>query len=559
MDVKLPDGTIIHGVPDGTTRSDLAQKLKANGHQVPDEWLKPTYAENVKRTGDAFNKAAGTGLAGIARTGVAALEDAAAIGSGVAGDIGGAVTSLVTQNPKRGEDVRQALTYEPKTAAGQAGQAYIGALTAPATQLFGKPVEALQKSGHPILAQVARAGEDVAPLPVPKVLHEAGEAVRPVAERVARAGEETAAVRAAEEAPKQAKIEQARKLGLKIPPSEGGGGTVGKALEGFAGKIRTEADFSRDNAKVINREAGKDIGLSDRQPLTEGNIERLKQKQFSVYDRVRKAGRIESDDAFSQELEAAKERTKQEAEDYPEDTNELIDKELKKFNRPSADASSMLEKIKSLRDRASRNMKSPEAEKFELGIAQKKIATAMENLIERQVGAKDPGLIKDFRQARTNLAKIYNVEDALGPNGNLSAASLARMLKRGVPLSGSLRTIAETYQEFPKQLKYVDSLGGHTALSRLDFLVGGVEAAANPAKAGAIVGTLAGRPLASRILRSRAYQATLKPGEVRPSLTSRVARHVAGHTLDELPRGKKKTLTLGDVGTGAAISSDERQ
>lgn len=41
MDVQLPDGSIIKGVPDGTTKADLAQKLQANGRKVPAEWLSP--------------------------------------------------------------------------------------------------------------------------------------------------------------------------------------------------------------------------------------------------------------------------------------------------------------------------------------------------------------------------------------------------------------------------------------------------------------------------------------------------------------------------------------
>jgi hypothetical protein len=275
--------------------------------------------------------------------------------------------------------------------------------------------------------------------------------------------------------------------------------------------------------------------------LTEANVERLKQEAYKPYDRMKKAGRIAADDEFKAELEGVKERTAQAQEDYPEDTNELIDKEIKKFDRPAADSSSMLEKIKSLRGRASRNMQSPDAEKFELGLAQKKIATAMENLIERQV--PDKSLVSDFRAARVKLAKIYNVEDALGPNGNVSAAVLARQLKRGVPLSGGLKTVAETYQEFPKVMRYVDNLGGHAPFSALDYLVGGVEAVAHPAGAARVVGALAARPLARGIIKSEAYQRRgIKPREVKPSLGTRIARRVAGHTLQDLPQTTEATV-----------------
>lgn len=41
MDVTLPDGTVIKGVPDGTSRQQLAEKLKSKGMNVPDSWLAP--------------------------------------------------------------------------------------------------------------------------------------------------------------------------------------------------------------------------------------------------------------------------------------------------------------------------------------------------------------------------------------------------------------------------------------------------------------------------------------------------------------------------------------
>lgn len=39
MKVQLPDGTTVDGVPEGTTKQQLAEKLRANGRDVPQEWL----------------------------------------------------------------------------------------------------------------------------------------------------------------------------------------------------------------------------------------------------------------------------------------------------------------------------------------------------------------------------------------------------------------------------------------------------------------------------------------------------------------------------------------
>ena len=65
MDVRLPDGTVIKNVPDGTTKAALAEKLKSNGMSVPDEWLAPTPAKaspaDTMGRGEAALVAAGRG------------------------------------------------------------------------------------------------------------------------------------------------------------------------------------------------------------------------------------------------------------------------------------------------------------------------------------------------------------------------------------------------------------------------------------------------------------------------------------------------------------------
>lgn len=64
MDVRLPDGTIIKNVPDGTTKADLVAKLQGNGMAVPSEWLQEApKAQPVKDAGRSINN----GLSDIPR------------------------------------------------------------------------------------------------------------------------------------------------------------------------------------------------------------------------------------------------------------------------------------------------------------------------------------------------------------------------------------------------------------------------------------------------------------------------------------------------------------
>ncbi len=70
MDVRMPDGTIIKGVPDGTTKADLAQKLQKSGMAVPADWLaaeKPKAAAPEQSTWDRGVQALKTGAGDTVR------------------------------------------------------------------------------------------------------------------------------------------------------------------------------------------------------------------------------------------------------------------------------------------------------------------------------------------------------------------------------------------------------------------------------------------------------------------------------------------------------------
>lgn len=130
MDVKLPDGTVIKGVPDGTTKEQLAQKLQASGRQVPKEWLTQPkssfgqqYRDVMSKQFDVLGKIAPVSSAVGETVAQAASGAVAAPVSGVAG-IGAGATGAVglTQTPAADivRGVQSALTYEPKTPGGQA-------------------------------------------------------------------------------------------------------------------------------------------------------------------------------------------------------------------------------------------------------------------------------------------------------------------------------------------------------------------------------------------------------------------------------------------------------
>jgi hypothetical protein len=72
MDVQLPDGRLLKGVPDGTTKAQLAEKLQSNGVNVPPEWMSGPTREPPPQEGATTVDRAAAGAAGV-NSGVAKL------------------------------------------------------------------------------------------------------------------------------------------------------------------------------------------------------------------------------------------------------------------------------------------------------------------------------------------------------------------------------------------------------------------------------------------------------------------------------------------------------
>ncbi len=106
MDVRLPDGTIIKGVPDGMSKADLTAKLQANGYDVikltapatPElpESLRPRTAASEGMPGARQELTTGHRVYQAARPFVAPLLEAGgAIGGGLMGAAAGGVSGSV--------------------------------------------------------------------------------------------------------------------------------------------------------------------------------------------------------------------------------------------------------------------------------------------------------------------------------------------------------------------------------------------------------------------------------------------------------------------------------
>jgi len=304
-------------------------------------------------------------------------------------------------------------------------------------------------------------------------------------------------------------VAKARAAGYVIPPTQAKPSLANRALEGFSGKLTTAQNASAKNQVVSNELARNAIGAAD---LTPAGLQQVRQQANAAYDVLGQSAPFQADQTFLSALDRAGANSAAMRANFPELVNAEVDKLVEGLKtRPQFDAQPTIEAIKQFRADAGVNKAAMDPAKRALGKAQNGIASALEDLIDRNLTqAGDTTTLNAYRAARQTLAKTYDIEKALNPaTGNIDAAKLARALKKGRPLSGELKTIAEFANAFPKAAQTVERMGSLPGISPLDFgALGAMSAAtANP---GLMAGVIA-RPAARATALSGAVQNRLLP------------------------------------------------
>lgn len=463
-----------------------------------------SYWEKVKDTGSKYDEE-------VKKAGILAplkvINDAAStavdMGLGLVGDVAGAATSVLTQDPKKGEAVKKALTLEPETKSGALANEYVGAVAQPVSTVLGAPADYLKEHGHPIASQVATAATDVLPV---KGLAKGAKVAGEIASK-AKEPLNTVARRLKSE-PKvidtSNPVGEARAAGYKLKPSDSGG-KVGKVAEGLAGSPKLEVEAAIKNQKITNKLAADEIGVKG--PITRASLQAAKAPHNAMYDRIGKElGDITTDEQYHAELEDVG-RTP--GTSFQNAKSPAIDKLKEAYSEKQFNAADAIQETRKLRAAASKNIKAPfDPERNELGYAQRAISDAIENQMERHGEAIGKGdLIEQFKNSRKSLAKIHSVESSLvGATGDISAHGLAKQARRGAPLSGNLKKIANVADNFPSETRDASKLKNKVPITVLEGAFGGGAAAfGHPALAAGMIA----RPLTRKILLSDMYQNTL--------------------------------------------------
>jgi hypothetical protein len=328
----------------------------------------------------------------------------------------------------------------------------------------------------------------------------------------------------------RAAAQVARDAGYVIPPTQVRPSLINRLGEGYAGKLTTAQNASAMNQQVTDRLAREAIGATD---LTPGAIQAVRSRANQQYTNLGNFGRVTTDAAYQRELADIGARSQQFAADFPELTRGQIDELVNTYSQKIGfDAQSGIEAIKRLRADARANGRAfMDPDRLALGRAQGELAGAVENLVERNLQRTGrTGLLERYRDARRTLAQTHEIENALNETtGSVDARKLASALDKGAPLTGNLRTIAQTGQAFKTATKMPENMGSLPQLSPLDWI----------AATGGSVGTgnvlpmlhLAARPATRAAILSGPVQNRLLAGAPRaggpPSMVRRQLQRAA--------------------------------
>lgn len=250
--------------------------------------------------------------------------------------------------------------------------------------------------------------------------------------------------------PQAQAIREAQQAGVKVTPSEAHAGTVGRALEGLTGRQALQARIAEKNVSAFNDLARKAIGLPADTPLTPDVLSNLMDETYrSAYEPVKALGSIPAMPKYTERLREIASQAGV-AHSFPDAADDAVRNLAFSYDVQKFDSADALEAIKALRQGAKDSFRTG---KGGYGTAQKEVARALEDNIAEYLGSKQvhPGLMRQFREGRTLLAKAHAVDDALVEGaGSVDALKLAAQLQRGAPLSGELGTIARFAQVAPK-------------------------------------------------------------------------------------------------------------
>jgi len=335
---------------------------------------------------------------------------------------------------------------------------------------------------------------------------------------------------------KQQIAQAAINQGAVLPPTQVNPTILNRLLEGYAGKEQTKQLASIKNQNLVNEQARKALNLAPDTEITPVTLQQFRDQKGLAYDALRANPTYYSDKSFFAELNKETARLQSmKTLDVAAELNLLNNLKVMNFT-----GDELVESIKRLRDSSKTNL-SPLASAVnkDLGKAQKFAAQQLEALAERNLtNFNQPDVMKNFKQARQDIAKSYTIEKALNAaSGDVSAANLGTLAKQGKIIPAELQTLANAAATYQNAFQNVSRIGSVPGISPVDVIPATTAAIAtgNPS----FLATIAGRPLVREAITSPRFQRNMLPSTQAqaPGLLNRITSDpMTNYGLGQIPQ-----------------------
>lgn len=529
MDIQTKDGITLRGIPDGTPDDVIKERInQIRSGGAPKSAIAEPEAAPVKQDPSMLSvigNAANKGIAGIPD---AILNTPTNIINLAKAGYGTAATALgrpdlapnLTQNPNIAGNVMKAAGFikdanEPANGL----QRVVDAMVQGGVGMAVNPASSVRKLATTIATGLGAGGaagltkeatgDDnlalAAGMLTPSAANKAGSIAR---QKVA-----DAALTGSKNSVRDQTLSDAQDAGYVVRPSSVNPGFVTKRLESLAGKADLDQEISKRNQAVTNDLSSQELGLPQGTAITPGVLNSYRDVTAQPYRDVANISPL---------------------------------------------AASALDKLKEARYQANVYNKhyavSADPESLQKAKQFSTAADTLENAIDKIASrANQPGLLDDLRDARTKIAKSYDIENALNlGDANVSAPDIGRAYDNGKMLTGNLETVGKFNNAFPSATREGSKVPT-PGVSKTDLVKTALLAAGGAATLGPAGVTMAAAPLLSGPARSALLSPIYQKLMAQPKYGS-----VTADALSNLPDLSPKEALIQSILACRAESNQER-
>jgi len=245
----------------------------------------------------------------------------------------------------------------------------------------------------------------------------------------------------------------ANRLGIALNPAQSNPTVRNKATVGMVGEAIVNEKAATTNAVKWNQIAREDLGLPESTPLTPKAFDAVREKHSAPYDNVRKIDVLRPNESTLSSLDGVRIPELIGGAENKAKIDRLVDDAINKVGE-GISGDMVVKNIREQRKQANAvynaqkkgDLVSPST--LAEADARMGIANVLESLVESNL--KDPKALKEFRDARTALAKTYDWERATGvTTKQVDPMEIVKLAEKGKTFTGVLADVANIAGNFP--------------------------------------------------------------------------------------------------------------